>query len=69
VSGSLVFFYEPGNHRRHICPDVFVVEGIATRDRPNYLLWEERNFPLESICNQPLLGVLSAVPAAYAAQR
>ncbi|HZU38497.1 MAG TPA: Uma2 family endonuclease [Gemmataceae bacterium] len=45
VSGNLLLFYEPGNRRRHICPDVFVVKGIAKHERPNYLLWEERKGP------------------------
>jgi Uma2 family endonuclease len=45
VSGNLLLFYEPGNRRRHVSPDVFVVKGIAKHDRPNYLLWEERKGP------------------------
>src|SRR6516225_10037359 len=45
VSGNLLLFYEPGNRRRHISPDVLVVKGIAKHDRPNYLLWEERKGP------------------------
>ncbi len=43
VSGNLLLFYEPGNRRRHVSPDVFVVKGIARHNRPNYLLWEEKN--------------------------
>ncbi|HZU36890.1 MAG TPA: Uma2 family endonuclease [Gemmataceae bacterium] len=45
VSGNLLLFYEPGNRRRHVSPDVFVVKGIAKHDRPNYLLWEEAKGP------------------------
>ncbi len=45
VSGNLLLYYEPGNRRRHVSPDVFVVKGIAGHDRPNYLLWEERKGP------------------------
>jgi Uma2 family endonuclease len=45
VSGNLLLFYEPGNRRIHVSPDVFVVKGIAKHDRPNYLLWEERKGP------------------------
>src|SRR5215831_13949927 len=45
VSGNLLLFYEPGNRRRHVSPDVFVVKGIAKHDRPHYLLWEERKGP------------------------
>jgi Uma2 family endonuclease len=45
VSGNLLLFYEQGNRRRHVSPDVFVVKGIAKHDRPNYLLWEEGKGP------------------------
>src|ERR1700726_1977962 len=45
VSGNLLVFYEPGNRRRHVSPDVFVVKGVEKRQRPNYLLWEERRAP------------------------
>jgi hypothetical protein len=38
VSGNLLLFYEEGNRRRHVSPDVFVVKGIAKHARPNYLL-------------------------------
>src|SRR3954452_1245811 len=41
VSGNLLLFYERGNKRRHISPDVFVVKGVAKEKRPNYLIWEE----------------------------
>jgi Uma2 family endonuclease len=45
VSGNLLLFYEEGNRRRHISPDVFVVRGVAKHERDNYLLWEERHGP------------------------
>ncbi|HWG47574.1 MAG TPA: Uma2 family endonuclease [Gemmataceae bacterium] len=45
VSGNLLLYYEQGNRRRHVSPDVFVVKGIANHDRPNYLLWEEGKGP------------------------
>jgi Uma2 family endonuclease len=45
VSGNLLLFYERGNRRRHVSPDVFVVKGIAKHQRPNYLLWEEAKGP------------------------
>jgi len=45
VSGNLLLFYEPGNKRRHVSPDVFAVKGIAKHHRRNYLLWEERKGP------------------------
>jgi Uma2 family endonuclease len=45
VSGNLLLFYEEGNRRRHVAPDVFVVFGVPKRERPNYLLWEEARGP------------------------
>src|SRR5438552_11715171 len=45
VSGNLLIFYEPGNKRRHVSPDVFVVKGVPTGDRLNYLVWEEGKGP------------------------
>ena len=45
VSGNLLIFYEPGNKRRHISPDVFVVKGVPKAIRPNYLTWEEGRTP------------------------
>ncbi len=45
VSGNLLVFYEPGNRRRHLSPDVFVVKGVGKHQRPNYLIWEERKGP------------------------
>jgi Uma2 family endonuclease len=45
VSGNLLLFYQPGNRRRHISPDVFVVKGVSKRDRLNYLVWEEGKGP------------------------
>jgi Uma2 family endonuclease len=45
VSGNLLLFYEEGNRRRHVSPDVFVVFGVANRLRPNFLLWEEGHGP------------------------
>lgn len=45
VSGNLLLFYERGNKRRHVSPDVFVVFGVPKGRRPNYLLWEEGRGP------------------------
>jgi Uma2 family endonuclease len=45
VSGNLQLFYERGNKRRHISPDVFVVKGVPKGDRLNYILWEEGKAP------------------------
>ncbi len=45
VSGNLLVFYEPGNRRRHVSPDVFVVRGVPKHLRENYLIWEEGKGP------------------------
>jgi Uma2 family endonuclease len=45
VSGNLLLFYEEGNKRRHVSPDVFVAFGVPNQLRPNYLLWEEAAGP------------------------
>jgi Uma2 family endonuclease len=41
VTGDLLVFYEKGDKRRHVAPDVFVVPGVGNHLRENYLLWEE----------------------------
>ena len=45
VSGDLLVYYEEGNPRVSIAPDVFVVFGVEKRERPNYKLWEEGRAP------------------------
>lgn len=45
VSGNLLVFYQPGDKRRHVSPDVFVVRGVPNGSRPNYLIWEEGKAP------------------------
>ncbi len=45
VSGNLLLFYEQGNKRKHVSPDVFVVFGVPKHKRLNYLLWEEGRSP------------------------
>jgi Uma2 family endonuclease len=45
VSGNLLLFYEEGDKRRHLSPDVFVVRDIPKRLRDHYLLWEEGKGP------------------------
>jgi len=45
VSGNLLIFYEQGNKRKHVAPDVFVVKGVKKHRRPNYLVWEEGKGP------------------------
>jgi Uma2 family endonuclease len=46
VSGNLLLFYEKGNKRKHVSPDVFVVRGVSKLPpRDYYLLWEEGKSP------------------------
>jgi Uma2 family endonuclease len=45
VSGDLLLFFEEGNKRRHVAPDVFVVFGVEKKPRDNYLLWLEGKGP------------------------
>ncbi len=45
VSGNLLLFYQKGNPRRHVSPDVFVVFGVPKHNRDHYLLWEEGKGP------------------------
>ena len=46
VTGNLLLFYEEGNRRKHVSPDVFVVRGVPKLPpRDYYLLWKERKGP------------------------
>lgn len=46
VTGNLLLFYEEGNRRKHISPDVFVVRGVPKEPpRDYYLLWKEGKSP------------------------
>jgi Uma2 family endonuclease len=45
VSGNMLMFYEEGNRRKHVSPDVFVVRGIEKKLRENYLIWQEGKAP------------------------
>lgn len=46
VGGDLMLFYEPGNKRRHVSPDVFVSLGVPKQpERLNYIVWEEGKVP------------------------
>jgi Uma2 family endonuclease len=45
VSGNLLMYYEEGNKRKHVSPDVFAVRGISKRRRKYYLVWEEAKAP------------------------
>ena len=45
VSGNLLLYYQEGNPRAAVAPDVFVVLGVVNADRSSYKLWEERKGP------------------------
>ena len=45
VSGDLLIYYEEGNPRVSVAPDVFVVFGVQDRMRMNYKVWEEGKGP------------------------
>ena len=45
VSGNLFLYYEKGNPRAVVAPDVFVVFGAPARLRDSYLLWNEPKGP------------------------
>src|SRR3954454_12509732 len=46
VSGNLLLFYERGDKRKHVAPDVFVVRGVPKLPRrDHYLTWQEGKGP------------------------
>ena len=45
VSGDLLMYYEEGNPRVSVAPDVFVVFGVEDRVRKHYKVWEEGKGP------------------------
>lgn len=45
VSRDLLLYYEPGNTRKFVVPDIFVVRGVSKGDRRVYKLWEEGRPP------------------------
>ncbi len=46
ISGNMFVYYEPGNKRKHVAPDDFVVRGVEPKDRRDvYLVWEEGKGP------------------------
>jgi len=45
VSGNLLLYYEEGNPKAVVAPDVFVVLGASNHRRPSYLLWREPKAP------------------------
>ncbi len=45
VTGNLLIYYEKGNPKKCIAPDVFIVRGVKKANRRVFLLWEEGQPP------------------------
>jgi len=45
ISGNLLLYYQEGNRRACVAPDVFVVFGVPKRARRTYKLWKEAKAP------------------------
>ncbi len=45
VSGNLLMYYEEGNPRKSVSPDVFVAFGVSKKQRRTYKIWEEGHAP------------------------
>jgi Uma2 family endonuclease len=45
ASGNLLIYYEEGNPKRSVAPDVFVVFGVPNQDRDIYQTWVEGKGP------------------------
>ena len=45
VAGNLFLYYERGNPKAVVAPDVFVVRGAPVHKRDSYLLWNEPKGP------------------------
>ncbi len=45
VSGNMFIYYEQGNRKAVVAPDVFVVMGADKHDRTSYFLWLEPKAP------------------------
>jgi Uma2 family endonuclease len=45
VSGNNMMYYDEGNPRKRVCPDVYVTLGIPKRERRSYRLWIEGKAP------------------------
>ncbi len=45
VSGDLLVYYEQGNPKKFVVPDVFVAKGVSMRQRRIYKIWEHRHVP------------------------
>ena len=61
VSGNLLLYYEKGNPRKVISPDVFMVRGVSKKELRTYKTWEQQphlDFVLE-LASPSSLSMLS----------
>ena len=42
VSGNLLIYYEEGNPRKSVSPDVFMVRGVSKKELRTYKTWEQQ---------------------------
>ncbi len=45
VAGNNLFYYEEGDIKKRVSPDVYVVKGVSNRKRRVFKLWEEKKPP------------------------
>jgi Uma2 family endonuclease len=45
VSGNNLMYYEEGNPRKRVCPDIYITFGIPKRERRSYKIWVEGKAP------------------------
>jgi len=69
VSGNLLLYYEKGDPKKSVVPDVFVAFGIEKKLRRTYLLWEEdkgHDFVLETTSKSTVQSDAADKKALYA---
>ncbi|MGH2541761.1 MAG: Uma2 family endonuclease [Ardenticatenaceae bacterium] len=77
VGGNMLLYYEEGNPRASVAPDVFVVKGVPKHQRRTYQLWREgqpptviweitsRSTRLEDLGNKRVLYAILGVQEYY----
>lgn len=45
LSANMNLYYEEGNSRRWLAPDLLIAFGVPNAERSSYLLWREKVFP------------------------
>ena len=45
IGANLMLYYEEGNPRTFVVPDLMIVFGVGNQDRSSYRVWEEKQFP------------------------